>query len=253
MSTPPVTLTIDGAVAELRVSGAIDLAWTQALGDHAAALRGNDGVRVVKLVGEGRFFCPGGDLGWMAGQADKQVAVHELATTLHTGLKDLAALDAPIVARVHGPAAGAGLSLVMAADIAIAADTATLVMAYAGVGLSPDGGSSWLLPRLVGRRRAAEIMMLNRPVKAPEAVALGLLTSAVPAEELDAAVDAVVQQLATGPTATYGAIKRLLGSSSQNDLDTQLDLEADQIAALAGSPTGAEGIAAFLEKRTPQF
>jgi 2-(1,2-epoxy-1,2-dihydrophenyl)acetyl-CoA isomerase len=126
-------------------------------------------------------------------------------------------------------------------------------MAYAGVGLSPDGGSSWLLPRLVGRRRAAEIMMLNRPVKAPEAVALGLLTSAVPAEELDAAVDAVVQQLATGPTATYGAIKRLLGSSSQNDLDTQLDLEADQIAALAGSPTGAEGIAAFLEKRTPQF
>ena len=248
-----VTLTTDGAVAELRISGAIDLAWTQQLRDHAAALRADAGVRVVKLVGEGRFFCPGGDLAWMDGQPDKQVAIHELASTLHTGLKDLMALDAPVVARVHGPAAGAGLSLVLGADIAIAADSATLVMAYAGVGLSPDGGSSWLLPRLVGRRRAAEIMMLNGPIKAPDAVGMGILTKAVPEDELDAAVDAVVTQLATGPTATYGAIKRLLGSSSQNDYETQLGLEADQIAALAGSPTGAEGIAAFLEKRKPSF
>ncbi|HYF26031.1 MAG TPA: enoyl-CoA hydratase-related protein [Baekduia sp.] len=250
----PVSLTDLGAgVAELTIEGPIDLAWTRDLQRHAQALRARDDLRVVRLVASGRFFCPGGDLGWMREQPDTEAALTELAGTLHGALKDLAALDAPVAARVQGHAAGAGMSLVLGADLAVAAASAKFTMAYTGVGLSPDGGSSWLLPRLVGRRRAMEIMLLNRPFPAEEAARLGIVTSAVADEELDAAFDAMVDQLASGPTASYGAVKRLLDLSSQSDYPTQLDREARSIAELGGAPTGQEGIAAFLEKRPPQF
>jgi 2-(1,2-epoxy-1,2-dihydrophenyl)acetyl-CoA isomerase len=246
-------LSVTDGVARITMRGAIDLAAAQALHDHARALRARADVRVVVIGAEGRFFSPGGDLGWMAAQEDPGAAVHELASTLHEGVAILAALDAPIVARVHGAAAGAGLSLVLLADIAIAAASASFTMAYTAVGLSPDGGASWLLPRIVGRRRAAEMMLLNPRVDAAEAERLGIVTRAVPDDRLDAEVDAVVAQLAAGPTPAYATVRRLLARSSQTDLAEQLRLEADGIAALAGSPTGREGIAAFLEKREPRF
>jgi 2-(1,2-epoxy-1,2-dihydrophenyl)acetyl-CoA isomerase len=179
--------------------------------------------------------------------------VRELAATLHEGLELLAALDAPMVAKVHGVAAGAGMSLVLGADVAIAGASALFTMAYTGVGLSPDGGASWLLPRLVGRRVAMDIMLSNRKVGAEEAASLGIVTLVVPDDELDAAVDVYVGRLAAGATASYGAVKRLLAMSSQQGYAEQLRAEAEAIGALAGSPTGAEGISAFLEKRDAAF
>lgn len=240
-------------VARVPVGAPIDADWSRAFRDGAAALRERDDVRVVLLAGEGRFFSPGGDLVWMSAHSDRSAAVRELADTLHEGLLHLAALDAPVIARVHGIAAGAGVSLVLVADIAIAGASASFTLAYTAVGLSPDGGSTWLLPRIVGRRRAAELMLLNRRIDAAEASAIGIVTRTVADEDLDAAIDEIIDRLRSGPTAAYGAVKRLLAGSSQATLHEQLAAETNEIAALAGSPTGVEGIAAFLEKRPPVF
>jgi 2-(1,2-epoxy-1,2-dihydrophenyl)acetyl-CoA isomerase len=204
---------------------------------------------VVRLSAAGKMFSVGGDIGFFAAAADRYAALHALADDLHAGLISLSELDAPVVARVHGTAAGAGMSLVCAADIAIGSPSASFTVAYTGVGLSPDGGSSWLLPRLVGWRRAADLMLTNRRVKADEALAIGLLTEVVPEDELDARVDSVVARLAAGPTASYGAVKRLLRESATTPFAEQLRAEAHSIATLAAAPTGLEGVAAFLEKR----
>lgn len=248
-----VDLTFDGGVANLVIEGPIDLEWAQALREHAQALAGRDDLRVVLLSARGRMFCPGGDIGWMTAQEDVGAAVHHLASTLHEGLEVLAALDAPVVAKVNGVAAGAGMSLVLGVDVAIAGSSAMFTMAYTGVGLSPDGGASWLLPRVVGRRAALDMMLSNRKVGAEEAAELGIVTRVVADDDLDAEVDAYVAQLASGPTAAYGTIKGLLAISSQQGFAEQMQAEADAIGALACSPTGIEGIAAFLEKRDPQF
>jgi len=159
VNASPVELSVAGPVAELRIRGAINLDWTRALRAHATELRSRDDIRVVRISAEGRFFCPGGDLRWMADQPDRTAAVKELADAFHAGLVDLTATEAPIVAEVHGAAAGAGVSIVLLADIVVAAESAAFTLAYVSAGLSPDGGSSWLLPRIVERRRALEIMM----------------------------------------------------------------------------------------------
>lgn len=254
----PISLTVTDGVADLRLDApdtgnAIDPPWAEAFRDAARSLRDREDVRVVRLSAAGKMFCVGGDLGFFAGAEDRYAALHGLAEDVHAGVIALAALDAPVVARVHGAAAGAGMSLVCAADIAIGSPAASFTVAYTAVGLSPDGGASWLLPRLVGLRRATDLMLTNRRVKAEEALAIGLLTELVPEDELDARVDAVVARLAAGPTASYGAVKRLLRSSATAELEPQLDAEADSIATLAASATGIEGVAAFLEKRRPEY
>lgn len=254
----PITLTVAGGIADLRLDNpaagnSIDPPFARAIRAHAESLHGREDVRVVRLSAAGKAFCVGGDLGFFAGADDRRAALHGLATDLHAGMVALAELDAPVVARVHGVAAGAGMSLVCAADIAIGSPAASFTVAYTGVGLSPDGGSSWLLPRLVGLRRAADLMLTNRRVKAQEALAIGLLTEVVAEDELDTRVDELVARLAAGPTTSYGAVKRLLRESATTGFEAQLRAEADSIAALAASPTGIEGVAAFLEKRPPAF
>jgi 2-(1,2-epoxy-1,2-dihydrophenyl)acetyl-CoA isomerase len=199
------------------------------------------------------MFCAGGNLGWMAAQPDREDALRELASVLHEGLGELLDLDVPIVAAVHGPAAGAGVSLALVADIAYAGRSANFTVAYTAVGLSPDGGCSWLLPRAVGHRRASELMLTNRRVDADEAAAIGLVTAVVDDAELDATARATAQRLASGPTEAFAATKRLLRSTWTAELDEQLDREAACIAELAGSPTGTEGVDAFLAKRPPDF
>lgn len=253
MNASPVELSVAGPVAELRIRGAINLDWTRALRAHATELRSRDDIRVVRISAEGRFFCPGGDLRWMADQPDRTAAVKELADAFHAGLVDLTATEAPIVAEVHGAAAGAGVSIVLLADIVVAAESAAFTLAYVSAGLSPDGGSSWLLPRIVGRRRALEIMLLDPTVDAHQAEQLGLVTRVVPDETLRQTADGIVAQLAAGPTAAYAAARRLLLRSAHASFEEQLDAEAAEIAQLAGGPTGTEGIHAFLEKRKPGF
>jgi 2-(1,2-epoxy-1,2-dihydrophenyl)acetyl-CoA isomerase len=242
-----------GGVARLEVGAAIGPEWIATFDDALAELSQRDDVRVVLLAGDGRFFCPGGDLRWIHAQEDRSAAVAELAGSLHRALERLAALPAPTVARVHAPAAGAGMSLVLATDIAIAGASASFTAAYTAVGLSPDGGMTWSLPRIVGRRRAMELMLRNRRVDAAEAASLGIVTSSVPDDELDAAVDEVVGALAAGPTESYAAVKRLLATSSDSSLADQLAAEAASIARLAGGPGAAEGMDAFLEKRPPVY
>lgn len=212
-----------------------------------------DDLRVVVLAAEGKAFCVGGDLAWMAAADDRRASLRWLAGEAHASLLVLLGLDAPLVAKVQGVAAGIGMSFVGAADIAIAGQGATFTVAYTGVGLSPDGGASWILPRLVGQRRAAELMLTNRRVTAAEALAYGFLTEVVPDGELDATVEGLAGRLAAGPTRAYGAVKRLLREGATATLADQLDAEAESIADLAASPTGVEGVDAFLAKRRPEF
>lgn len=246
----PVHASIEGGVATLTIDGAISQPWADAFVAATADLAGRgDAIRVVVLRSDGRHFCPGGDLHGMPDAA----AVHRLAATLHEGLLTLTSLDAPVIARVHAVAAGAGLSLVLACDLAVAARSASLTMAYSNVGLTPDGGASWMLPRLVGLRRATELVLTSRRIGAEEAAALGLVTEVVDDEDLDSAVSALVDRFRSGPTAAHGVAKRLLRASATATFEQQLAREAEAIAAAAASPTGQEGIAAFLAKRPPSF
>jgi len=164
-----------------------------------------------------------------------------------------ARMRAPIVAAVNGTAAGAGFSMVCATDLAIAADHAKLTMAYTGAGLSPDGSSSYFLPRIIGQRRTFELMLTNRVLTAAEALDWGLLNEVVPADELMATAEKRVAQLASGPTNAHAVVKRLLATSATESLETQMEHETRGIAECARTADGREGITAFLEKRKPSF
>ena len=162
-------------------------------------------------------------------------------------------MDAPVIAAVNGMAAGAGFSLAAACDISLAAASARFASQYTAAALSPDGSSTFFVPRLVGMRRAAELMLTNRMLSAEEAVEWGLITRVVEDERLlDEARD-LAEGLAAGPTLAYGAVKRLLAESSSATLETQMEMEARSIGALSASADGREGVRAFLEKRPPRF
>jgi 2-(1,2-epoxy-1,2-dihydrophenyl)acetyl-CoA isomerase len=254
----PVVLDVAGAVARLTLNrpgsgNAIDARLGRSFRAHAESLVGRGDVRAVLLTGAGATFCVGGDLAYFAATDDPGAALHTLATDLHAGIDALRSIDAPVIAAVQGAAAGAGLSLVAGADLAIAADDAKLTMAYTAVGLSPDGGATWFLPRLIGMRRTAELALTNRRLSAAEALDWGIVNQVVPADELIATAESLTTRIASGATSAFGTVKRLLATSSNTGLTEQLAAEADAIAACAASPDGAGGIAAFLEKRRPTF
>ena len=222
---------------------------------HAALRCDEDpGVRAVVIAGAGRTFCAGGDLRSFAAEGDNlPFHLKEMTTYLHAAVSRLARMDAPVIAAVHGAAAGAGMSLVCAADIVLAAESARFTLAYTRVGLAPDGSSTFSLTRLVGLRRALELALTNRVLSAKEALDWGLVTRVVPDAELQPEADALAKQLAAGPTKALGAAKRLLRDGSTETLETQMELEARAIADAARTADAREGIAAFLEKRQPQF
>ncbi|MDL5158329.1 enoyl-CoA hydratase/isomerase family protein [Actinomycetospora termitidis] len=255
MASPePVRLTVDDrgvAVVELNrpeASNSIDVATATALG--TAAQQAAD-ARVIVLRSTGRFFCAGGDLSSFTG--DPAPRLQETAEAFHVAVRALAAADAPVIARVQGVAAGAGLSLVAAADIAVAAEEASFVFAYGAAGLSPDGGASYFLPRRVGERRTFELALTNRRLDAATAVEWGLVNQVVPAGGLDAAVDDYVDAALRGSPGSLGAIKHLVATSPDATLDEQLDRESAALYARGASADGREGIAAFLAKRRPEF
>ena len=232
---------------------ALNLELTTALVEAAEGLRGSD-IGAVVLTGAGKAFCVGGDLNWMREMGDEvRDAVLRLATKFHAGIEALAALDAPVISAVRGAAAGGGMSLAIAADIVLASESARFTMAYTAIGFSPDGGSTWTLPRLIGPRKAAELMLLNERLEPEAARELGLVNRVVPDDTLDAEAQTLARKLAEGPTAAYGGVKRLLHDTWSRDLHEQLAEEARTIADLAGGRTGREGVAAFLEKRAPDW
>ncbi|GAA0611013.1 enoyl-CoA hydratase-related protein [Sporichthya brevicatena] len=211
-------------------------------------------VRAVLLTATGRFFCAGGDLKEMAAHADRPGPfVKELADTLHRASSSFARMAAPLVVAVNGVAAGAGFSLAISGDLVLAAESAKFTAAYTRAGLSPDGGLTYALPRLVGLRRAQELILTNRLLTAPEAEAWGLVTRVVPDAELAEVALAAASDLAAGAAGSNAAVKSLLLSSYGNDFEAQIELEARTIAACAASPDGAEGREAFIAKRAPKF
>ena len=162
-------------------------------------------------------------------------------------------MDPPLVIAINGNAGGAGMSLAAAGDIVIAGEAVRFTLAYTRVGLSPDGSATYFLPRLIGLRRTMELALTNRMISAREAEAWGIVTRVVPDAEAVAQAASIAQELANGPTRSYGAVKRLLYATANSTLDQQMELETETIANLARSEDSREGIAAFLAKRAPVF
>jgi 2-(1,2-epoxy-1,2-dihydrophenyl)acetyl-CoA isomerase len=259
MSSSAVELTVEEGVALLTLArpqagNAIDDSLVAELREHAESLSSRHDARVVVLSGRGENFCVGGDLAYFASLGDNvEVAMRGLAGDFHVAVAALVALDAPLIAVVRGAAAGGGLSLVCAADLVLAAESARFTMAYTGAGLSPDGGGSWFLPRVVGLRLATEMLLTNRRLSAAEAKAAGIVTEVIADSELEPAAEELAKRIAAGPTAAFGSVKRLLQASATSTLAEQLEAEAAEIARNASLPDGREGVAAFLEKRRPRF
>ncbi|RDI48248.1 enoyl-CoA hydratase/isomerase family protein [Nocardia mexicana] len=211
-------------------------------------------LKVVTLTGAGKFFSAGGDLKAMAAQeAGAGSYVKHLAEDLHEAISSFARMDALLITAVNGIAAGAGFSLAIVGDLVIAGESASFTMAYTRAGLSPDGGASYYLPRLIGLRRTQDLMLTNRALSAGEALDWGLVHRVVPDAELTAVVDELAERFAIGPKHANANVKKLLLVSSSHNLEEQLAREAAFISACADSADGHEGIAAFLGKRTPTF
>ena len=211
-------------------------------------------IRSVLITGAGPMFCGGGDLKSFKDQREN-IPRHlkEITNYLHLAMSYLVRMDPPAVAAVHGSAAGAGLSLACACDMVLAAESARFTMAYTRLGLTPDGGATYTLTRLVGLRRALELALTNRLLSAEDALNWGILTRVVPENDLITEAKALAGQLAAGPTKAFGATKRLLQTGLTESFEAHMKNESRSIAEMARTGDSGEGIRAFLEKRTPNF
>jgi 2-(1,2-epoxy-1,2-dihydrophenyl)acetyl-CoA isomerase len=258
-----VETTVVHGIATLKLNrpeslNALNLEMIDALRDATAAVAHDPSIRAVILAGAGNHFMAGGDLNWFRDQlhlpAEKRRPVFErVVADVQTSILNLRQMPKPVIARVQGAAAGFGLSLVLACDFAVAADSAYFTLAYRHIGLSPDGGSSWVLPRLVGLKKAAEIAMLGDRFTAAEALSMGLINKVVPREELDAATEALARRLATGPREALARTKSLLNQAATRTLAEGLSAEVDGFASCAALPDFDEGLAAFFDKRPANF
>ncbi len=258
MSDPPVHAIVTDGIGRLTLDrpdtgNAIDLPLARALADVTAEWANRRDLRVVVLRGRGARFCVGGDLKAFSAESDLPTHLTEVTAHLHVALARLARLTAPVVAAVQGSAAGAGFSIAASADIVIAGASARFVLAYSKVGLTPDGSGTWYLPRHIGLHRAMDLALTNRVLDATEAERIGLVSRVVADDDLDAETEAVVTELARGPAGALGATKALLRASLGRALEHQLEVESATLAAAAGTADAAEGIAAFLAKRPPEF
>jgi 2-(1,2-epoxy-1,2-dihydrophenyl)acetyl-CoA isomerase len=212
------------------------------------------GVRAVVLTGSGRMFCAGGDLKAFAAQGEQVSGyMKKVIQAFHGALACFVRMEVPVVGAINGTAAGGGLSLALIPDIAIAGESAKFTVAYTKVGLTLDGGASYFLARLVGLRRAKEMALLNPVLSARQALEWGLINQVVADEEVLPTALTLAGELAKGPTRAYGETKRLILTGAEAVLEAQMEAEARAMAALAGSPDGQEGMAAFLGKRAPRF
>jgi 2-(1,2-epoxy-1,2-dihydrophenyl)acetyl-CoA isomerase len=261
--TAPLLLSREGRVATLTLNrpeslNALDLSLMDALVDASAEIASDDALRVVVIRGAGKHFMAGGDIRTFAGMfygepAERTRRFKRMIARLHSAIEAFHRMPHPVIGQVQGAVAGFGLSLMNACDLVVAADNAYFASAYRAIALTADGGGSWALPRLVGMRRAMEIMLLGERFDAQQALAWGLVNRVVPLAQIDATMAAIVESLADGPMLAIRNAKRLMRESLARSLSEQLDAEAASFAACAGTPDFAEGIAAFLEKRPPRF
>jgi 2-(1,2-epoxy-1,2-dihydrophenyl)acetyl-CoA isomerase len=225
---------------------------TYELQDVFKVIAKDNSVRVVVLTGEGKAFCSGQDLKAASGQ-EKRSFIDSLHKRYNPIIRAMRSLPKPIVCRLNGVAAGAGCSLALAADVIVASEEATLIEVFINIGLVPDSGSSYFLPRLVGMARAFELCTRGTRVKAKEAADMGLINKAVAADQLDAAVKEYTDYYAQAPTKAIGLIKKMLNKSTTASLDDMLEYEAYAQEIAGSSQDYKEGVTAFLEKRKPQF
>jgi len=258
VSAASVQVETHGAVALVRLnrpehSNTLNLQMAMDLLAAAMTCARNPTVRAVVITGAGAHFCFGGDLRAVPSrELSLDDHIRELTTYLHAAISHFVRMDAPVVAAVNGTAAGAGVGLVAMADLALAAHGSRFNLAYTGVGLSPDAGTSFLLPRIVGLKRAMELLLLNRTLSAEEALSWGLVNEVVADELLLERSLELAERLARGPATAYGATKRLI-AHSLGAFESQMVLESETIAAQAASADAVEGVAAFLDKRKPRF
>lgn len=228
---------------------AFDVPLARALMEASLRCDQDEAIRCVILRAQGKLFCAGGDIGSFAQAGDSAPALlQELTGYLNLAIARLARMNKPLVTVINGPAAGAGIGLAVLGDIVLAARSAHFTLAHTAIGLSPDGGCSWLLPRLIGLRRAQDLILTNRRVSATEAVEMGLITRAVEDVDLEREATAMARDLAVTASA-LGHARRLLAASFDTALETQLEAESRSIAELAGTREARERITAFLEKR----
>ncbi len=258
-TTGGVALRTNGGLAHVTLDrpdnlNTIDLPFAKRLLEVAVAISHDPNVRAVLLNGSGRAFCGGGDLKSFAAHGkDLPQHLRDVTSHLHAALSVLARLDAPLVVAAHGAVAGAGIGLLAIGDIVIASESAKIVFAYNAIGLSPDGGVSWLLPRLIGTRRTMELALTNRALSAAEALQLGVVSRVVSDDELVTESRALAERLAAGPTRSFAATKRLVHDSWSRSYPDHLAAEGEALSHSAATADGIEGLAAFLAGRPPIF
>jgi len=236
------------------VLNALDLQLARELFHAVLEVDEDADVRCVVVTGAGGAFCAGGDVKSFAGNLPRIGAlIKELTTYLHGAVSRLCRSDKPVIMAVNGVAAGGGFSLALSGDVVLAAANARFTMAYAGIAATPDGSSSYFLPRLIGLRRTMDLYFSNRTLSGPEALEWGLVTRVVPDAELASATETLARELAEGPTRAFGAAKRLFHQSTWESLETQMELEAQAIAAAGHTEDFAAGVTAFVNKQAAAF
>lgn len=253
-----LALNVDDGVAHLTLDStsnfnSLNPTMADELVDATTRLADDDAVRCITLRGTDGVFCAGADLAQFDGDESDAPELRSLASTLHDSMLALHQAPKPVVTGVNGVAAGAGFSMALSGDAVVMADDARLEFAYGRVGLTGDGGSTFWLPRLVGLRRAKELVLMDEPVDADYAVSLGLVTESVPSDEFDDRLEAMAERLAGGPTKAFGATKQLLNESFGREFAGQLAEETDTIAGATRTEDYQRGHAAFFGKEDPEF
>ena len=257
---PELLYEFKGGVAHLTLNrpdaaNAINLEMARELEEASLKCEEDPAVRAVVLTGAGKMFCGGGDLKAFAAQPPAELPAFLKRTTfyLHEAIHRFARMRAPLVVAVNGNAGGGGMSLAMAGDIVLAVESARFTMGYTRVGLTPDGSSTYFLPRIIGLRKSMDLMLTNRMLTAREAEAMGLVTRVVPDASLKDESEKLVHELAAGPTNAYAGVKRLLYATATYQLAEQMELETEFIADMGRTADAQEGIGSFLAKRAPKF
>ncbi len=234
---------------------AINLAMAEESLIVARRIAADESVRAVLICGDGPALTVGGDIDEFGDAAPGEIGnlLVRMTTPFHEAFRILSRIDAPIVTAAHGTVAGGGLGYVYAADIVLAAEGTRFVTAFAGIGLSGDGGGTWHLPRLIGPARAARAYLENRPITAAQALDWGLISEIVPADELRGRAAALAASLAKGPTRAFGRMRTLLRDTWDNDLSQQLLAETEGLKATGDTVDAAAAIVSFAAKRNPQF
>ncbi|TMJ19225.1 MAG: 2-(1,2-epoxy-1,2-dihydrophenyl)acetyl-CoA isomerase [Alphaproteobacteria bacterium] len=251
-----ILFAIEGGIARLTLNRPDRLnSFTVEMHEEVAdALNRLEGARTLILTGAGRGFCAGQDLNDRAVAPGEAVDLGESVERRYNPLiRTLTALPMPVIARVNGVAAGAGANIALACDVVVAAKSAKFIQSFAAIGLIPDSGGTWVLPRLVGQARALGLALTGEPLEAERAAEWGLIWKAVEDEALDSEVDALAGRFAAGPTLGLARIKAMLRESWGQSLGSELDRQRDAMRELGFSDDYREGVAAFMEKRKPRF